>query len=119
MTRRQYRRIAKILREAIEIVHDQDDCVDLHSMILRRLMANVIFHKYEWLDLTVDVCVALATVSGPTEAFTFPIRARKLAVRVCRLAPSWPYKAPKEWYPIRSDWDVRMYAYGLIARNVQ
>lgn len=89
------------------------------------LIANIIDQRFSWRDLTVDICISLATFSPPTHAFKFGIAAQKLAERARRIKPEL-LALPKHWDPSwgsassdpLSDFDTRVYLSGLMSRTV-
>lgn len=115
LLRRKRERIAIAVRDTAEILYQTEGCEPL--LVIYDLLHSAVLSGFIPNDLAdPDVCLALATMSPP-QVGTLPYTARVLA-RAARFARSPSLPCPWGIFSL-SDWDVRMYAYGLIARNVQ
>lgn len=113
MTRNERKRVAAIMREAINVLD-----AAATNVAMTKLVANIVRQRFAWEDLTVDICIALATYMPPAERVDFPPLAQILANRACRIQPQIN-KIPRYWVPTFAESQTRWYAAGLVSRDVQ
>ncbi len=116
MTRNQRKRVSAIMREAIDVLDATDT-----NVAMTKLVANVVRQGFAWEDLTVDICIALATFMPPAKRVDFPVIAQILARMASNIQPQITI-IPKYWVPVftesQHDVDWKLATQGVMNRNV-